>query len=300
MISETLSRPARWQVWVLAARPKTLPAAVAPVLVGSALAAEAGAWAPAPAALCLVFALLVQISANFANDYFDFVKGADTAERTGPTRAVAAGWVRPEEMRNALALVLGLAFVAGLGLVPYGGWPLVIVGAACLVSAVAYTGGPYPIGYIGLGDLFVFVFFGLIGVAFTFYVQAGYFTWTVLLAGAGVGAATANILVVNNCRDWQTDRDAGKRTLVARFGPEFGRSQYAAQFGAALAVSPVFLLLGFGYAALLPLALGAWAHSLVRNLMRAKTGREYNRLLAQTGLFTAAYAAFLGAGILLG
>lgn len=297
--TETLRRPPSWQVWVLAARPKTLPAAIVPVIVGTALAVRIGAWSAVPALLCLGFALSVQIAANFANDYYDYIKGADTPERTGPARAVAAGWVRPERMRNALFLTLGLAFVIGLGLVPYGGWPLVIVGIACLVSAVAYTAGPFPIGYVGLGDVFVILFFGFIGVGFTFFVQAGYFDWSAWLAGAGVGAVTANILVVNNCRDWETDRRVGKKTLVARFGPDFGYCQYFAQFALAFAVPFVLLTLGFGYPVLLPLVLALWALNLFRRVVRAANGAQYNRLLAETALFVAAYGALLSAGLLL-
>ncbi|MGE9295442.1 MAG: 1,4-dihydroxy-2-naphthoate octaprenyltransferase, partial [Puniceicoccales bacterium] len=169
-----------------------MPAAIAPVAVGSALAVHDGVFNAAPAAICLAFALLIQIGTNYANDYFDFIKGADTAERIGPTRAVAAGLVTPAAMRMATILVLALAFIIGLFLVNWGGWPLVIIGVVSIVCAVAYTGGPFPLGYNGLGDLFVFIFFGLVAVGFTYFVQAGAFSGVAWLLGAGVGALSTN------------------------------------------------------------------------------------------------------------
>jgi 1,4-dihydroxy-2-naphthoate polyprenyltransferase len=195
------SAPSGILVWVAASRPRTLPAAIAPVLAASALAWRDGDFV-APAALaCLAFALLVQIGTNFANDYYDFVKGADTGERVGPARAVASGWVQPATMKRAMLAVFALAFASGLTLLGYGGWPLLIIGVTSIICGIAYTGGPYPLGYNGLGDVFVFIFFGLVAVGATYFVQAGVVTSQAWLIGAGVGALAANILVVNNYRD---------------------------------------------------------------------------------------------------
>jgi 1,4-dihydroxy-2-naphthoate octaprenyltransferase len=286
-----------------AMRPRTLPAAVAPVLVGSALAWRAGGFSPAASVLCLAFALLVQIGANFANDYYDFIHGADTRERVGPVRAVASGLVRPATMRRAMWLVFGLAFIAGLALVSWGGWWLVLVGAACIASAVAYTGGPYPLGYHGLGDVFVFVFFGLVAVGATFYVQAGRITGAVLLAGAAVGGLTTNILVANNYRDAAGDARAGKRTLVVRFGPGFARGQFSVAHAFATA-APLLLatlgLLRIEVALVVAAGAGACWLALARRLRQASTPAEHIGLLAQSSGYLAAYALLLSGAIVAG
>ncbi len=288
--------PSRWQVWLLAARPRTLPAAVAPVLVGSALAWHAGAFDAAAALICLVFALLIQIGTNFANDYFDFRHGADTAERVGPRRAVAAGWVTPAAMQRAMWGVFGAAFLVGLALLAWGGWWLLVIGVASIGCGIAYTGGPYPLGYHGLGDVFVFLFFGLVAVCATFYVQTGTVTVNAVIAAVAIGALTTNILVVNNYRDVETDRVAGKRTLVVRFGRQMARAQFALDHAIAL-TAPIFLAV-HGVASLavlwLPLAgLAAIAVGQYVRLKRAETPRNFFRLLSQTGIYLAAYAVVL-------
>jgi len=295
--------PSRWQVWLAAARPRTLPAAVAPVLVGSALAWRAEKFDGRAALICVAFALLIQIGTNFANDYFDFRHGADTAERIGPRRAVAAGWVTPAAMQQAMWGVFGTAFLVGLALLAWGGWWLLGIGLACIACGIAYTGGPYPLGYHGLGDIFVFLFFGLVAVGTTFYVQAGTVTVAVVIAAVAVGALTTNILVVNNYRDVETDRVAGKRTLVVRFGRHFARTQFALAHTIAL-TAPIFLA-AHGVASLttlwLPLAaLAAFAAGQYVMLKRAETPRDFLRLLSQTGLYLAAYAVVLSVWITLG
>lgn len=234
-----------WSVWIEATRPKTLPAAVAPVLVGTALAAHGGSADYAAAGLCLLFALLIQIGTNFANDYYDFIQGADSASRVGPRRAVAAGLVRPEVMKRAMVAVFALAFAVGLGLIAWGGPGLIVIGVASIACGVAYTGGPFPLGYNGLGDLFVFVFFGLVAVGATFFVQTGEVTVDAILAAIPIGLLAANILVVNNYRDVDTDRAAGKRTLVVRFGRGAARAQFDASLVVALAMPFVFWARGF-------------------------------------------------------
>lgn len=288
----------RGSIWLAAARPRTLPAAVAPVLVGSALAWRDGAFDGRAAGLCLLFALLVQIGTNFANDYFDFVQGADTAERVGPRRAVAAGLIAPATMRSAMWLVFGAALASGLGLIAWGGPWLLLVGLASILCGYAYTGGPWPLGYHGLGDVFVFIFFGLVAVCATYFVQAGRVTGDALLAAVAIGLLAANILVVNNYRDAATDAVAGKRTLVVRFGRGFARAQFAGSLAVALAMPAVFFLRSRQAWCLLPLALGplAWRHA--RRLRDSKTPSELIELLGDTGKLLALYAVLFAAGVM--
>lgn len=291
----------RLAIWIEAARPRTLPAAIAPVIVGTALAVHAGKPHFGAAALCLVFALLAQIAANFGNDYFDFVKGADTKARVGPRRAVAAGLISPAAMRSATIGTCIAAFAIGLGLLPFGGCPLLIIGLASLVSAIAYTGGPFPLAYHGLGDLFVFVFFGLVAVSATFFVQTGTLSIPSLVASIGVGCLTTNILVVNNYRDADTDREAGKHTLVVRFGRRFARTQFATNHLLAL-ISPVFVafflqrsvLVAFLFM-LLP---ACWATLQIRRLSPTRNAQELISLLADCGRYLAIYSVIFSVWIL--
>ena len=292
----TAPRP---HLWLAATRPRTLPAAVAPVVVGSALAWHDGKFDAPAAALCLAFALLVQIGTNFANDYYDFVNGADTAARVGPRRAVASGLIAPATMRRAMGVVFAVAFLSGLALIAWGGPWLLAVGVASILCGVAYTGGPYPLGYHGLGDVFVFVFFGLVAVDATYFVQAGRVTAEAWLAAVPIGLLAANILVVNNYRDAETDAVAGKRTLVVRFGRGFARAQFALSLGVALAVPPVFLMRGHRAWCLLPLALAPMAWSHVRRLRESKSPSELIALLGDTGKLLALYAALLAAGVVI-
>ena len=234
------------RVWILAARPKTLPAAVAPVLLGCSLAVREELFRVAPALLCLFFALLVQIGTNFANDYFDYLKGADSGDRSGPARAVASGLVEPPAMKCAFLFVFLLAFIVGTGLIYYGGSWLFVVGAASVVSGIAYTGGPFPLDYHGLGDLFAFVFFGIVAVTVTFYVQSGYFSVSSLLPAVAAGSLVTNILVVNNYRDVETDRRVGKKTLAVRFGRRFALLEYQMNCLIALVAPIVLWRIGFG------------------------------------------------------
>ena len=281
-------------------RPRTLPAAVAPVIVGSALAWRDGKFDLAAATLCLVFALLVQIGTNFANDYYDFVRGADNAARVGPRRAVAAGLVAPATMRRAMWAVFAAAFASGLGLIAWGGPWLLVVGIASIVCGIAYTGGPWPLGYHGLGDVFVFIFFGLVAVGATYFVQAGRVTIDVLLAAVAIGLLTANILVVNNYRDVETDAAAGKRTLVVRFGRRFARLQFMFSLQVALAVPLALFVRGhWAWWCLLPLALEPLARGQVRRLRNSKSPSELIALLGDTGKLLAIYAVLFSLGVML-
>lgn len=287
--------------WLEASRPKTLPAAVIPVLVGTAFAAAHGRADYGNAWVCLLFALLVQVGTNFANDYFDFVQGADTPARVGPRRAVAAGLIAPRAMLAATGLVLAAAFLVGLLLVRDGGWVLLPVGVVSIVCAIAYTGGPFPLGYNGLGDVFVFVFFGLVAVGATFYVQAGYVSPDVTSAAAAIGLLAANILVANNYRDADTDARAGKKTLVVRFGRKFAVWQYGLSNLVALLCPPALLLTGaYRWPVLLPLILTPLAMRLTHRLAASVEPGEQIALLGRTAAYLAAFGVLLSAGVVWG
>lgn len=292
-------QPPRWQVWLEAMRPRTLPAAVAPVVVASALAWRDQSFDGPAAGLCLVFALLIQIGTNFANDYYDHRHGADNAQRVGPPRAVAAGWVTPAAMRAAMWSVLGAAFVIGLGLIAWGGPWLLLIGLASVACAIAYTGGPYPLAYHGWGDLFVFIFFGLVAVGATYFVQTGTVTANTWLVAVPVGLLAVNILVVNNYRDVATDRAAGKHTLVVRLGGRFARWQFGAALWIALLMPLILVGRGGSLWLLLPLLLAplAWQHQV--RLRKSKTPGELIQLLGATGRMLALYALLLAAGLVL-
>ena len=227
--SET-KKPSTFVAWALAARPKTLAAAAAPVIVALALARRDcnGVLELVPAVACFLFAILAQIAANFINDYADFKKGADGKERKGPARATASGWISPRAMLTGVVVTLALACLVGLTTLPYGGLKLVWVGAACCLFCLLYSVGPRPLSYVGLGDVLVVGFFGFVAVAFTYFLQTKAMTWDATLVGLALGFATDNILVANNYRDRDEDRANGKNTLIAIFGERFGRYFYLA------------------------------------------------------------------------
>jgi 1,4-dihydroxy-2-naphthoate octaprenyltransferase len=256
----------RFRAFLLAARPRTLPAAAAPVLVGTAAAAGAGALRPLAALAALAGALLLQIGTNYANDVYDHFRGADGPDRVGPVRAVASGLLSPRDVLTAMTLSFAAAFAVGVYLVAIGGWPIVIIGLSGIASGILYTAGPWPLAYHGLGDLFAFVYFGPVAVGGTYYVQAGNVTPTVLAAGAAVGLLIAAILVVNNTRDIVTDRAAGKHTLAVRLGRRASCYYYAALLAAAygiavaLARSPLGLLPLLSLPLALRLAGSLWRH----------------------------------------
>jgi 1,4-dihydroxy-2-naphthoate polyprenyltransferase len=275
-------RPSPLSSWVLASRPKTLSAASVPVLVGSACAYSLGGLKLAPALAALGGALLLQIGANFANDVYDYEKGADTAERLGPTRAVQAGLITPAAMKRGMIVVFALALLLGIYLTFLAGPVILAIGIVSIVSAIAYTGGPYPLGYNGLGDLFVFVFFGLIAVCGTVFVQLGQVPALAVWCSLPVGALATAILVVNNLRDHEQDAKAGKRTLAVRWGPRAVILEYGLLLALAYAV-PVYLATSAarGRFVLLPLV----TLPLARRLMRAistERGPALNARLAGT------------------
>ena len=212
--------------WILAARPKTLWAAVGPVIVGTAMAFESGAGAWLPALTALLGAVAIQVGTNLANDYYDCQKGADREDRLGPVRVTQAGLISPAVMRRAIAITFAIAGAAGLYLIYRGGWPIAVIGVLSILSGILYTAGPYPLGYIGLGDIFVLIFFGPVAVAGTYYVQALSMEPSVLLAGLSPGFFSVAILAVNNLRDMDSDAKSGKKTLAVRFGEQFARMEY--------------------------------------------------------------------------
>lgn len=212
----------KWTNWIIAARPKTLFASLSPVILGASLAFYDGVFAFVPVLLCALVALCAQIASNFANDYFDFKKGADGSGRLGPERAVASGWITPRAMLQAACVMLGLCTLFGSLLLFYGGWIVLLVGVCIIVFALAYTGGPFPLAYHGLGDICVLVFFGIVPVCFTYYVQALAFTPLVFSLSLSLGFLSMNILVVNNYRDYAQDKNSKKKTTIVYFGKKFG------------------------------------------------------------------------------
>lgn len=284
-----------WRLWVHAARPRTLPAAAAPVFIGTGLAALRGGFAPGPAVAALVGALLIQVATNLGNDYYDFVRGGDSDDRVGPVRVTQAGLVEPATVRRAMGVALGAAFAVGIYLVAVGGWPVVWIGLASLVCAVAYTGGPFPLAYHGLGDVFVFVFFGLVAVGGTVWVQMLAWPTEALWAGAGVGALSTAILVVNNLRDIPTDRVAGKRTLAVRIGARGSKVQYLSLLALGAAVPPVGVaVFGWPPAALATLVVFAGAIGPTRRVLTYRRPEDLLPALGGTARVVALYGLVLG------
>ncbi len=289
----------KFQIWYMAMRPKTLPAAAAPVLVGISLALGDGVFRFTPALAALLGALLLQIGSNLANDVFDFKKGTDTAERKGPLRVTQAGLLKPRQVIAGMSVVFIVAALIGIYLIYVGGWPILIVGALAILSAIAYTGGPYPLGYNGLGDIFVFIFFGPIAVMGTYYVQSVGVTSVSWWASLPMGFLITAILVVNNLRDIDTDRKTGKRTLAVRYGQRFTQLQYLSllilsyfvpvimQFSEK--ISPWILLSLLS----LPLAL-----PLISEIFNGK-GKTLNKTLAGTARLALVYAVLFSIGYLL-
>jgi len=269
-------------------------------------------FAPLPAVAALVGALLIQVGTNFANDYYDAVNGADTEDREGFTRVTAGGLIEPRKVKYAMASTYALAVVVGLYLVAIGGVPILVVGLSSIVAGVLYTGGPYPYGYYGLGDLFVFVYFGLVAVTGTYYVQAvtdvtgafpltvptGTVTPAVVVASLGAAGLSTCILVVNNIRDLETDREAGKRTLAVMLGYRLSRVEFAGLLALSYAVLPV-LWLGFDYpvGVLAPLVTLPLAIGLGRTVVTETSGSALNPALERTGQLLALYAVLLAVGV---
>jgi 1,4-dihydroxy-2-naphthoate octaprenyltransferase len=294
----TQNEVTRLRAWLLAARPKTLPAALGPVLVGTALAVHDGVFALLPALAAAAGALLLQVLSNFANDYSDFFRGADTEERLGPLRVTATGLISPRELRIGMAVVIGLAVLVGLYLIAVGGWPIMAIGMASILAALLYTGGPFPFGYYGLGDFFVFIFFGLVAVCGTYYVQALTLTGSALLAAVPIGALVTNILVVNNYRDRVTDAAAGKRTLAVLLGARATQMEYLLLMLIAYAVPLLFWLATeheiWVLAPWITVPLGL---RLIGE-MRTQDGRALNHTLAGTARLSLLFGLLFALGLI--
>lgn len=287
------------RIWIMAARVRTLPAAVAPVLVGTALAASEGTFHPLIFAAALLGATFIQVGTNLSNDYSDARRGADAEDRLGPVRVTAGGLVPPRQVLVATWVSFGLAVLAGSYLIAVAGWELLAVGAASILAGILYTGGPRPYGYEGLGEVFVFLFFGLVAVAGSYFVQVEDLRWEAFALAVPVGLLASAILVVNNVRDLETDRRAGKRTLAVRLGRRRTRALYAAMTFGAFLTAPVPWLLG----PLSPWLLLSWlalpiALPIVRIVRTRTDGPSLNGALARTGMLQLAFCALLSAGVL--
>jgi 1,4-dihydroxy-2-naphthoate polyprenyltransferase len=294
-------RPSAARIWLMAARPRTLPAAVAPVLVGTALAATGDTFKPLTLLAALIGALFIQVGTNLSNDYSDARRGADTDDRLGPVRVTAGGLVPPRQVLIATYVAFGVAVLAGTYLIATAGWELLLVGAASILAGVLYTGGPRPYGYEGLGEVFVFLFFGVVAVTGSYFAQTETLDWEALVLAVPVGLLASAILVVNNVRDLETDRRAGKRTLAVRLGRERARTLFAAMVAGAFLSAPLPWLLG----SLSPWLLLSWlaaplAAPLVRVVRTRTDGPSLNAALAGTGRLQLAFCVLLSAGLLAG
>ena len=294
----------------MAARPQTLPAAAAPVLVGTGLAVYRDVFAPLPALAALVGALLIQVGTNFANDYYDAQSGVDSDEREGFTRVTQSGLIGPSEVRRAMVGTFALAIVLGTYLVFVGGLPIVVVGLSSVAAGVLYAGGPYPFGSYGLGDLFVFVFFGLVAVTGTYYVQAAALTrsfplWlppgtlplAAVVASLPAAGLSTNILVVNNLRDRETDMAAGKRSLAVIVGYRWSRVEFLLMTGMAYTIPLIFWLTGYGPLVLAPLLTLPYATSIAATVLTRTDGDALNPALERVGKLLAAHSLLFALGL---
>lgn len=292
MATDTISAP---KAWVLATRPKTLPAAIIPVAVGAAVALSAGKFALLPSLAALLGAVLIQIGTNLANDYFDFKSGADNEDRLGPLRVTQAGLLSETAVRNAMIFTFALSALVGSYLVAVGGWPILVIGILSILSGIAYTGGPYPLGYHGLGDLFVFIFFGIVAVTGTYWVQALEWSWVAFAASIPIGLLSVAILVVNNYRDIDTDRVAGKNTLAVRMGEKATRAQWLACVGLSFVIPVAQVIAGGSPWLLLPLAAIPLAVVVGKKFLTAR-GRDLNPVLAATAKILVAFGVLYSIG----
>ena len=284
----------------MACRPKTLPAAAAPVVIGAAMAYGDGVFHFLSASLCLWCALLIQIGTNLANDYFDFKKGADTAERIGPTRVTQAGLLSPQAVKRSFIFVFAAAILASAYLVHRGGVPIVVIGILSIASGILYTAGPKPLGYIGLGEFFVFTFFGPVAVAGTYYAQSLAWSNAAFLAGLGAGALSVSMLCVNNYRDMHTDALTGKRTLAVRFGQSFARGEYIASILFAAVIPLCLYLITKEHFKIVFASLTALiAIPNIQVILTKTDGPALNRVLGFTGKLLIIYSVLFSLGWIL-
>ncbi len=288
------------KIWMLAARPKTLPAGIVPVCVGGVIAYSHGGFQFLPWLAALFGSIMIQIGTNFANDLFDFKKNTDTEDRIGPMRVTQAGLVSPKQIAWATAIAFGLAFIAGIYLVTLGGWPIVIIGLSAILCGILYTAGPYALGYLGLGDLFVFVFYGPVALAGTYYVQLQFCPREVMLAGVPFGMISVAILVVNNLRDVDTDSKSGKNTLAVRFGRTFARFEYLAMLiGAGLIPIALAFLGHYSFWMYLVILYLVYSLLAIKVIFTSTDGEKLNSMLAVTGRLLILYGLLFSIGWLL-
>lgn len=285
--------------WILASRPKTLPAAVAPVIVGTAVAYSYDSHNLLAASIALICSLLIQIGTNFVNDLHDFLKGTDDENRVGPTRALAAGWITQAQMKFAIYLTFGTTFFLGLILVYHAGWIILVIGILSIISGYSYTAGPLPLAYNGLGDIFVFLFFGLVATVGTYYVQALHFSVVALLASVPVGLLITNILVVNNYRDAEEDKKKNKKTLTVIFGKSFARFQYSVSFLISYII-PIYIFVtsDTSFYILLPLLSLPLAIKVIKDL-KSLEGEQLNKTLEYTAKLAILFSFLFSIGIIL-
>ena len=288
------------RIWLMAARPRTLPAALAPVLVGTALAGFQHAFHPLRFVAALLGAIFIQVGANLSNDYSDARRGADAEDRLGPVRVTAGGLVPPRQVLVATYVSFGLAVLIGIYLIVVAGPLLLVIGAASILAGVLYTGGPRPYGYEGLGEVFVFLFFGVVAVAGSYFVEVRHLDWEAFALSVPVGLLAAAILIVNNVRDIDSDRRAGKRTLAVRLGRERTRAMFAATLALAFVLALATWILGplTAWVALCWLAIPL-AASLVRLVATHTDGPSLNGALARSGMLQLVFCVLLSAGLLL-
>ena len=291
--------PSKIQNWLIASRPKTLLASIVPVMVGSALAINENKFVIVYSVIAVLCSILIQIGTNFVNDLYDFLKGADNEKRKGPLRVLANGFISVNEMKVGSVLVFLTSFLMGLYLVYVGGIVVLIIGVLSIIAGIAYTAGPYPLAYNGLGDMFVFAFFGLVGTMGTYYVQTHEFTSLSFLVSIPVGALITNILVVNNYRDIEEDRSANKNTLAVIFGKTFTRSQYILLLIASFII-PIVLFINyhFSYWIFLPCLTLPFGINLIKMLFTLE-GTELNKALELSAKFSALFGTLFSIGLIL-
>ncbi|MBI5415227.1 MAG: 1,4-dihydroxy-2-naphthoate polyprenyltransferase [Candidatus Omnitrophica bacterium] len=283
--------------WILASRPKTLPAGIAPVLMGTIMAFADGIGDALTALVCLLTALLLQIGTNLANDYYDFKKGADTIDRVGPTRVTQAGLIPPEKVKAAFIGAFALAALTSVYLVTRGGWPIAVLGVAAILSGIFYTTGRYPLGYLGLGDLLVLFFFGPVAVAGTYYVQSLELNAAVIFAGFAPGLMSVAILTINNLRDMDSDRKSGKNTLAVRFGRGFALSEYLfCILGACLVPVFIYMFIQDHLPILASVIVGLAAVPTIKTVLTRTEGVALNAALAATARLLLAYSVLFAMG----
>lgn len=298
--------------WIIAARPQTLPAGMSPVIVGTALAIHDNVFSVLPALAALMGALLIQIGTNFANDYYDGIKGTDNIDREGFTRVTSSGIISPERVKKAMYITFFLSILIGIYLVYVGGIPILIVGILSIISGITYTGGPYPFGYYGLGDFFVFIFFGIIAVIGTYYVQVvasllsfsfplwippDTITVSSLLVSIPIACLTTCILVVNNIRDIENDKKAGKKTLAVIIGRKWSRIEFLSLLFVSY-IMPIFLIPNFGLTVLLPLLSFPYSFFIANIVFTKNSGENLNSALKSTGKLLFIYSVLFSLGII--